>query len=172
MAAEAGTPLDAVVSLAPAEGAAPRAAGKKTPPPRRAELRQQGQAFVPRVLAVLVGTAVDFPNDDPFYHNVFSYSSAKRFDLGRYGKGKSRSVVFERPGLVKVFCDIHSDMAAYIVVLDTPLFAVPTTTGEFVIANVPPGEYVATAWHPDCGPWSGSVSIPADGAATLEIDLR
>jgi plastocyanin len=166
------TPADAVVSLKPVasgKGGArpPRAAASWSP-----ELRQRGQAFVPRVLAVPVGAVVEFPNDDPFYHNVFSYSATKRFDLGRYGKGKSRTVTFDRPGLVKVFCDIHSDMAAYILVLDTPHFAAPSENGDFAVRGVPPGDYEVTAWHPDFAAWSGAVTIPAQGTATLEIELR
>lgn len=171
-AAGPATPADAVVSLAPAGDSQRPPQAKAARPTRHVELRQRGQAFVPRVLPIRVGTVVDFPNDDPFYHNVFSYSSAKRFDLGRYGKGKSRSETFEQPGLVKVFCDIHSDMAAYILVLETPHFTVPENGGEFAISDVPAGTYLATAWHPDLAPWTGTISVPAEGAVTLEIDLR
>ncbi len=163
---------DAVVSLAPASGApaAARRAGGAVG--RRAALRQTRQMFEPRVLPILVGSVVDFPNDDAFYHNVFSYSSAKRFDLGRYGKGKSGSQTFDRPGLVKVFCDIHSDMAAFIVVLETPHFTAPADDGAYAVAGVPAGQYAVTVWHPDLPEWHGSVTIPADGAVTLDVDLR
>ncbi|HEX9641371.1 MAG TPA: hypothetical protein VGB13_08655, partial [Candidatus Krumholzibacteria bacterium] len=82
------------------------------------ELRQRGQQFHPRLLVVPVDSHVEFPNDDPIYHNVFSYSKTKRFDLGRYGKGQSKSVHFDKTGVIRVFCDVHSDMSATIVVVD------------------------------------------------------
>jgi plastocyanin len=173
VAKAAVTPADAVVSLAPKSGAAAAGGSRASrPPARRAELRQRHQEFVPRVLPITVGSTVDFPNDDPFYHNVFSYSSAKRFDLGRYGKGKSSAQTFDHPGLVKVFCDIHSDMAAYVVVLETSYYASPVADGGFVIRDVPPGDYTVTSWHPDLGEWSGEVAVPAEGAAALDIDMR
>jgi len=160
---------DAVISLVPRAGT-PRSVAKKVI--RAAELRQQNQAFAPRVLAVPVGATVSFPNDDPFYHNVFSYSAAKRFDLGRYGSGKSKSVTFDKPGLVKVFCEIHSDMVGYIAVLESDLFTMPARSGAYDIAGLAPGEYDVKVWHPDLSEWSARVSIAESGATTLDIDLR
>jgi plastocyanin len=93
--------------------------------PMRAEIRQRGENFVPRVIAVTVGSTVDFPNDDPIYHNVFSLSRTKTFDLGRFPQGKSRSQVFDKPGVVKVFCQIHSHMSATVLVFDHPWFTIP-----------------------------------------------
>ena len=89
------------------------------------------RAFVPHVLAVMVGTMVDFPNSDMTYHNVFSLSQAKRFDLGRYAAGKSKSVRFDRPGVVRVFCDIHSHMNAFVLVFSHPFFDVTDVEGRF-----------------------------------------
>ncbi|MFH1068631.1 MAG: hypothetical protein V1794_03320, partial [Candidatus Glassbacteria bacterium] len=92
------------------------------PPKEKLEIRQQNKTFVPHVLPVQVGSTVGFPNLDPLYHNVFSYSHAKRFDLGRYQKGKSKEVTFDKAGIVEVYCEIHENMLAYIVVVDSPYF--------------------------------------------------
>ena len=106
--------------------------------PSAPTLTQRGMSFDPSVLVVVAGQEVGFPNEDPYYHNVFSYSPAKRFDLGRYTKGKSKSVVFEDPGVVQVFCDIHSDMKGTILVLQNPYFARPDPkSGGFRIPSVP-----------------------------------
>src|ERR1041385_9255264 len=93
--------------------------------PMRAEIHQRNENFVPRVVAVTVGSTVDFPNDDPIYHNVFSLSRARTFNLGRFPRGESRAVKFDKPGIVKVFCDIHSHMAASVIVFNHGWFTVP-----------------------------------------------
>lgn len=169
------TPEDAVISLVPvdrARAASPARSQRSLASSELPSLRQKDQAFVPRVLAIPAGTKVSFPNDDPFYHNVFSYSSAKRFDLGRYGSGKSKSVTFDQPGLVKVFCEIHSDMVGYIVVASGDDFAMPTRDGAYRVGDIEPGEYEVTVWHPDLNEWTSRVTIPATGVAMLDIDLR
>jgi plastocyanin len=112
----------------------------------RARMDQKGEQFVPRLLAITVGTIVDFPNNDTTFHNVFSLSRVEPFDLGRYKPGRSGSVVFNRSGIVPVFCDIHSHMSAYILVFPHPFFAVTTTDGQYSIPNVPPGSYTITVW--------------------------
>ena len=109
--------------------------------PGRAVMDQRNETFLPRLLAVQTGTTVDFPNSDSTYHNVFSLSRARRFDLGRYAAGKTKSVRFDRPGVVRVFCDIHSHMSAFIVVFNHPYFRVTDADGRFRIDNVPPGTY-------------------------------
>jgi plastocyanin len=101
---------------------APRAGA---PAPVRAEIRQRHEHFVPRVVAVPVGSEVEFPNDDGFYHNVFSLSRVKSFNLGRYPQGASRRVRFDKPGVVKVFCEIHSHMTATVMVFDHPWYTIP-----------------------------------------------
>jgi len=108
---------------------------------------QRGEAFVPHVLAITVGTTVDFPNRDSLFHNVFSLSKTRSFDLGRYSRGKSKSVRFDRPGVVQVFCDIHSHMSAYILVFAHRYFAVTDPSGRYEIGRVPPGAYTLTVWH-------------------------
>lgn len=108
---------------------------------------QKDKMFSPHVLAVEVGTYVDFPNADPIFHNAFSSYDGKVFDLGLYAPGSTRSERFSRPGIVRVFCNIHSSMSAVIVVLPTPYFATSRRDGAFQIPNVPPGEYQLTVFH-------------------------
>lgn len=120
------------------------------PPPapaRHPELNQQQMVFRPLVLPVVAGTTVDFPNNDDLFHNVFSYSKAGEFDLGRYPKGQRRSVTFPEPGIVNVFCDIHSYMFATIIVLDNPWFARPGDDGDYSIGGIPQGTYALTFWY-------------------------
>jgi plastocyanin len=124
----------------------------EAPPPRRSEgieptIRQVNEAFVPQVLAIQTGQTVHFPNGDPFFHNVFSLSGARSFDLGRYPQNQVRSVKFNRPGIVKVFCHIHSHMNAVIRVFDHPYFSKAGGDGTFSIAYVPEGTYTLVAWH-------------------------
>lgn len=116
-------------------------------PVGRARMDQRNEQFVPRVLAITVGTTVEFPNSDTTFHNVFSLSQLKRFDLGRYPPGKTgRPIVFDKPGIVPVFCDIHSHMSAYILVFSHPFFALTDTEGRYAIPNVPAGTYTLLVW--------------------------
>ena len=125
---------------------APQAAFE-APRPGRAALNQKNESFVPYVLAVTVGSTVDFPNSDRVYHNVFSLSKAKRFDLGRYPRGQSRSVRFDHPGVVRVFCEIHSHMSAFVLVFAHPYFATTDAEGRYRIDGVPPGAYTLAVWN-------------------------
>ena len=120
---------------------APRAAAAAAP--AHAVLDQRDERFVPHVLAVTTGTVVDFPNSDRIYHNVFSLSKTRPFDLGRYAAGRSKAIKFDRPGIVRVFCDIHSHMNAFILVFDHPFFALTDADGRYRIDNVPAGTYNA-----------------------------
>jgi len=124
----------------------PPSAERFTAPVRHPVLDQKGIQFHPLVMAVQAGTTVDFPNRDNLYHNVFSYSPAGEFDLGRYPMNDSRSVTFDRPGIVRVYCDIHANMRATIVVLPHPYFARPDDQGNFTIARVPAGTYTLVVW--------------------------
>jgi plastocyanin len=114
--------------------------------PKRAKMDQKGQQFIPRVLAITVGTTVDFPNSDTTFHNAFSLSPIGMFDLGRYRPGRTRSFRFDRPGIVPVSCDIHSHMSAYILVFNHPFFAVTDDDGRYTISGVPGGTYTLTVW--------------------------
>ena len=148
---------------------APQAAFE-APAPRRAQLDQRNESFVPSVLAVTVGSTVDFPNSDRTYHNVFSLSKAKRFDLGRYPRGQMRSVLFDRPGVVRVFCEIHSHMSAWILVFAHPFFAVTDADGRYRIEGVPPGSYTLAVWHEGAVRARRELRVGAEGDA-IEADL-
>ena len=117
------------------------------PPEAHAVLRQSHKQFTPEVLPVVVGTTVEFPNEDTVFHNVFSLSRVKPFDLGLYAQGESRSVTFDQPGLVKVYCNIHPQMVASILVLANPHFAVTDAQGRFVISGVPLGKAKVRSWY-------------------------
>lgn len=132
-------------------------------------LDQTHENFVPHVLPILVGAAVKFLNSDDVYHNVFSYSPAKSFDLGRYAKGQSRSVTFDKPGVVKIYCDIHTHMSAFILVLKNPYFTVTDDDGNFSIKNVPPGKYTLKAWY---GRWpEKSQSVEIKNSEIVKVDF-
>jgi plastocyanin len=113
----------------------------------RFKILQQHKKFEPHVLAVPVRSVVDFPNLDPFFHNVFSLFEGKRFDLGLYEAGSSHAVTFDAPGVCYIFCNIHPEMSAAVVVVDTPYYAVTNAAGQFSIPNVPPGSYRLNVWH-------------------------
>jgi plastocyanin len=136
----------------------------------RAEMRQRDATFDPHLMAITAGTTVAFPNDDRTYHNVFSLSKTKRFDLGRYAAGHSKSVRFDRPGIVRVFCDIHSHMNAFILVFAHRYFAVTDAAGRYEIENVPPGTYTLSAWF-DGGVRDQRTVTVASDARTLELDF-
>jgi len=140
-------------------------------PASHVELHQENETFVPHVLAITKGSTVDFPNDDPFFHNVFSLSSAASFNLGRYPRGKSKAQTFTKAGLVKVFCDIHSHMSASILVLDHPYFAIPATDGNYEIRNVPAGQYTIIGWHERVGERAASVRVEAGRQATVDLTV-
>ena len=128
-----------------------------------ATMDQRDQTFVPHVLAIPVGTTVSFPNSDLTFHNVFSLSKTKSFDLGRYSRGKSKTLRFDRPGVVQVFCDIHSHMSAYILVFAHRYFAVTDRAGGFAITGVPPGTYALAVWHEGEVRETRTVTIPDAG---------
>jgi plastocyanin len=149
---------------------APRGAFEEREP-GRATLDQRNETFVPHVLAILAGTVVDFPNSDHTFHNVFSYSRAKRFDLGRYAAGRSKSVRFDRPGVVRVFCDIHSHMNAFILVFSHPFFDTTDVDGRFRIDNVPGGTYTVVGWYEGEARVTRAVTVPANGIVDLELAI-
>ena len=134
------------------------------PAPMHSVLRQKNKAFEPHLLVVTRGSTVDFPNDDPWFHNVFSLFNGKRFDLGLYEAGTSRTVHFDREGVSYIFCNIHPEMSAVVVVLDTDHFAVADKQGEISIAGVPPGRYVLHVW-------SENVQTPALLGQTREVQI-
>lgn len=150
---------------------APRAAFEQTDP-AHAVMDQRNETFVPHLLAITTGTTVDFPNSDRIYHNVFSLSKTKTFDLGRYAAGRSQSVRFDRPGIVRVFCDIHSHMNAFILVFNHRFFDVTDADGRYHIDNVPPGTYNVIAWNEGLASEPRSAAVPDGGSAELDFQLR
>jgi plastocyanin len=139
---------------------------------RRIVLDQRNETFVPHVLAITTGTTVEFPNSDQIFHNVFSLSKTARFDLGRYAAGRSKSVRFDRPGIVRVFCDIHSHMNAFILVFSHTFFALTDPDGRYRLDNVPPGSYSVIAWHEGILSSPKPAAVSADGAAELDFAFR
>jgi plastocyanin len=147
---------------------APRAAFDARDEPR-ARIDQRNETFVPHVLAVVAGTTVDFPNSDLTYHNVFSLSRARTFDLGRYAVGRSKAVRFDKPGIVRVFCEIHSHMSAFILVFAHRYFAVTDRDGRYRIDDVPPGSYQVFVWNESQPLESRRVTVPETGG---EVELN
>jgi plastocyanin len=115
-------------------------------------LTQHNKSFEPHVLVVPVGAVVQFPNRDAFFHNVFSLFDGKRFDLGLYEAGSTRNVSFDRPGISYIFCNIHAEMSAVVIALDTPYFAISNRKGEIVIPDVPVGRYLMRTWYETAPP--------------------
>ncbi|MFH1489859.1 MAG: hypothetical protein ABII06_13235 [Pseudomonadota bacterium] len=146
---------------------------------------QRNLAFIPHVLPVLVGSRVHFPNNDKVNHNVFSLSQAKQFNLGSYKTGESKTVLFDKPGIIEMRCDVHAEMAAYIIVLKNPYWAVTDSQGRFEIPDseslsrhglkgvkeLPPGKVLLKTWHEKLKNGKMTVEIPADGKVELKLDL-
>jgi plastocyanin len=138
----------------------------------RAVMDQREETFVPHVLAIAAGTTVDFSNNDRTYHNVFSFTKGNRFDLGRYGRGGSKSVRFDRPGIVRVFCDIHSHMSAFILVFGHRFFAVTDAEGRYQIDGVPPGTYTLVAWNDGQARESRAVTLSETSGVEADFVLK
>ena len=138
----AGTPVeDAAIVIEPVSGAAPR-------PRKTATIAQQDREFIPYVTIVQTGTAINFPNHDPFKHHVYSFSPAKTFEIKLYAGKPVKPIVFDKSGEVALGCNIHDWMEAYVLVVDSPYFAKTGSNGRALIANVPPGRYRLRLWHP------------------------
>jgi plastocyanin len=140
-------------------------------PPMRVVMRQDHEEFVPHVVAVTAGSTVDFPNGDLVFHNVFSLSRVATFDLGRYPRNASKSQTFTKPGLVKVFCHLHSHMSAVVRVFAHPHFAVPDDAGRVSLEGLPVGRHVVAAWHERVGEIRREVTVTAGEAATVSLSL-
>jgi hypothetical protein len=137
-------------------------------------LVQKNKRFEPHLLVIPVGTVVEFPNQDPFFHNVFSLYKGKRFDLGLYEAGSSRAVRFDRPGVSFIFCNIHPEMSAAVVALETPYYAVSNKAGEVTIRDVPPGRYHLQVWYERSSPealtrLARQISVPGTSVPALEV---
>lgn len=144
----------------------------RRPPAETVELVQQGERFRPRILPIVAGQTVSFPNRDRIYHNVFSVSPLHPFDLGQYkGSDPTRSVDFERPGLVPVYCNIHPRMIAYVVVLENDAFALTDAEGRFQIARAPPGRHALQAWAPGAERVSQEVEVRSGEVTRVSLEL-
>ncbi len=139
--------------------------------PRRTVVTMKGKEFRPRVVAIPVGGTVEFPNDDPILHNAFSVSGENRFDLELYRRPRSGAWTFRHPGIVRVYCNIHPQMSAVVVVRDNPFFAQAGSDGSFAIEEVPGGRYPLKAWHPRAGELARTVTLPAEGSLGIELAL-
>ena len=159
---------DAVVYLVGPEGATPRGT--------TLDVTIADKKFVPDVVVVPVGSTVRFPNTDPFSHNVFSASEPNGFDLGLYGRGEAKGHTFDHPGLVYIYCNVHSSMVAYVQVMSSRWFTQPGADGSFVIAGVPPGHYSLHVWHPRVPQeLVQDVDVPGSGLALaqpVQLDAR
>jgi plastocyanin len=142
--------------------------GVHAAPPRHVEINTERRQFSPRTLVVSPGSTARFPNADPIRHNVFSVSAANRFDLGLYGRGPGRSQTFKQPGLVRIFCNVHRQMAAWVLVLETPFHTTVAADGSFSLNGLPVGAGTLHAWHPRAAEWSRALESPA---APLVIEL-
>ncbi len=150
-----------------------RIPGKQFPPPANpVVLDQVNLVFIPHVLPVLAGTTVAFPNSDTVRHNVFSPSPAKRFNLGTYAQRVTKNVLFDKPGVVALLCNVHAEMSAYVVVTETPYSAVTNPVGEYTISGVPPGSYVLKAWHESSKPKEQKVEVREGPPIRADFDLR
>jgi len=132
-----------------------------TPPRRPVVMDQRRRTFIPHVMVVQLGTTVEFPNNDSVYHNVFSFREGKRFDLGLYPVGSTRREVMSKPGLVRLFCNIHSNMSAYIWVVENPYFFQTAEDGSYRLQNVPPGSYTVRFWHAKEGTTTEQLQVKA-----------
>lgn len=163
---------DVVVSI---EGLPPEKAGSEAVGPyyKRATLQQRDLKFYPHVLPILVEATVSFPNDDKVWHDVYSGSEAKKFDLGLYAPGKSKSVTFDKPGIVRVQCNVHPTMEAYIVVKEHPYFASPDKDGNYRFSDVPLGSYRLTVWDPSLGTRAEPFTLDrSDEVLKVDVDLK
>ena len=165
--AEQGAPATgaggAVVWFEP-DGGAPHAA------PRVAAIDTREKRFLPRVTVVSPRSTVAFPNRDPIFHNVFSVSAGNRFDLGRYREGETRSTRFDKPGLVRVYCNVHEQMIAYVMVVESPYHTVADEQGRFRLEGLPPGRGTLVVWHERAGSRRIPITIPSAESARIRLD--
>jgi len=146
--------------------------GKSAPArPQRARMLTVRKQFDPQVLVVPVGSTVDFPNQDPILHNVFSVSNENAFDLGLVGAGEGKSATFRAPGIVQVFCNVHHKMFAHVVVVDSPFHALAGGDGGFRLSGLPEGRGTLHFWHERGEPGSLGLSLPRQGALTVSIEV-
>jgi plastocyanin len=157
---------DAAVYIAKIEG--------KTfsPPQEPVVLNQVGLSFIPHVLPILVGTTVNFPNEDVVLHNVFSPGYLGKFNLGTYPMNASKQKTFDEPGIVLLLCNIHHEMSAFILVIETPYVAVTDQNGIYKISNIPPGRYRLSVWHEGMKPQTKEIDLPEHNSIRVNFTLQ
>lgn len=139
--------------------------------PVTVELGQKNRKFIPEVVAIPAGSTVSFPNFDPLFHNVFSLAKAKKFDLGNYPQNQTRTVTFHTPGIVPVFCHLHPNMSAAVVVAPSQWASKPGADGTFSLRGVPPGRHTIVAWHRSAGYFRKHVEVPASGEVRVQFTI-
>lgn len=136
------------------------------------KIQQKDTIFLPRVLPIVRGTTVDFPNDDVIFHNVFSLSETRPFDLGAYGPGKSSTITFPRTGMVKIYCNMHPQMVSSIIVLENVFHALTDRLGNYVISQVPDGSYTLRTWHENGGDFQEPIKVQGGQVVIEDFDIR
>lgn len=144
-----------------------------SPQEKHMVMNQKNMKFIPHVLPVLIGTTVDFMNGDAVMHNVFTPDKiAEKFNLGSWPQGESRSYTFMNPGVAAMLCNVHPEMEAFVVVVETPYFAVTGKDGNFTIKDIPPGEYTLKVWNEKLKGDDIKITVPVEGDVTVEIELK
>ena len=154
-----------VVWLEPASGS------RAHPAPTNSQMSMDGRKFSPHLRVVTPGSKVDFPNQDPFSHNIFSSADGGAFDLGLYGRGESKSTTFAKAGAYPIYCNIHARMTGFIVVVSTTLYTLAGNDGRYLLEKAPPGRYVLHVWHERAPEVTKDVSVGANGASGMDVPL-
>lgn len=147
------------------------AGARRNPAPVNTAINLQSRQFSPRVRVVTQGSRIDFTNQDPFNHNVFSKAPGGAFDTGVYGRGKVRDNTFREAGVFPIYCDVHPRMTGYVIVLNTPFYTQPGTDGRFSLDRVPAGRYVLHVWHDRATEMTRAIDVPASGIGSLAVQL-
>ena len=150
----------------------PTATPRLKPPAKPFEMRTWRKRFEPRILPVVAGSKVSFPNQDPILHNAFSTSKGNPFDVGLYGADEEHTVEFPRPGYVRVYCNVHHSMVGHILVLDTPHFTRPGSDGRFRLADLPTGQGDLVVWHDRATPWQSRVEAGKQAPLDVRLELK
>ena len=145
---------------------------KRSAPVKNVVIDQRGKRFIPHVTVITPGTQIEFPNNDSVFHNVFAAFEASTFDLGEYPRGAVKRKRFDKCGVVALLCNIHSEMNAFIVVVNTPYYAVTDSRGRFVVSGVEPGAYQLRGWHSGGGQFGQSVKVDSDSVFNLELKRK
>jgi len=156
---------NAVVYLEPLGGAKTKLSATNM------SIAMQARQFAPRVRVITEGSKIEFPNQDPFNHNVFSKATQGPFDMDSYGKGKSRENTFKSAGIYPIYCNVHPKMTAFVITLKTPYFAQAAKDGHFVLEKVPAGNYKLHVWHDRGGEQTADLMVPATGLSGLKYEL-